>query len=89
MTTQNAALQEWIDEVSTLTKPDQVVWCDGSEEEYQRLINEMLESGDLVELSAARTRKMWALTITGWNLAKHAQKCASYMTAVCRVAQCT
>jgi len=51
MTTQNAALQNWIDEISSLTKPDQVYWCDGSDEEYQRLINEMLETGDLLKLN--------------------------------------
>jgi phosphoenolpyruvate carboxykinase (GTP) len=51
MTTQNAALKKWVDEVSKLTKPDQVYWCDGSEAEYQRLIGEMLVSGDLLELN--------------------------------------
>jgi len=51
MTTQNAALKKWVDEVSKLTKPDQIYWCDGSENEYQRLIKEMLASGDLIELN--------------------------------------
>ena len=51
MTTQNADLQQWVDEVSKLTKPDQIHWCDGSEEEYQQLIQEMRATGDLLELN--------------------------------------
>jgi phosphoenolpyruvate carboxykinase (GTP) len=51
MTTQNAALQNWIDEITELTKPDQVHWCDGSEEEYKQLVDQMLETGDLLKLN--------------------------------------
>jgi phosphoenolpyruvate carboxykinase (GTP) len=51
MTTQNADLQKWVEEVSQLTKPDQIHWCDGSEEEYQQLIQEMRATGDLLELN--------------------------------------
>ena len=45
MTTSNKALQQWVDEVASLTQPDQVTWCDGSEAEYQGLIDQMLASG--------------------------------------------
>lgn len=31
-------LERWVDEVSRLTKPDRIYWCDGSEEEARRLI---------------------------------------------------
>lgn len=51
MTTSNQALQQWIDEVANLTKPDHIVWCDGSEAEYGGLVEQMLESGDLIELN--------------------------------------
>jgi len=51
MTTQNAELQQWVEEVSKLTKPDQIHWCDGSEEEFQQFIQEMRATGDLIELN--------------------------------------
>ena len=51
MTTSNETLQQWVDEVAALTQPDSIHWCTGSEEEYQGLIDQMLESGDLVKLN--------------------------------------
>jgi phosphoenolpyruvate carboxykinase (GTP) len=45
------AIQQWVREISALTLPDQIVYCDGSEEEGQRLIQECLASGELIELN--------------------------------------
>jgi len=50
MTTSNRSLKKWVDEVASLTNPDAIHWCDGSEEEYQGLIDQMLDSGDLIKL---------------------------------------
>jgi phosphoenolpyruvate carboxykinase (GTP) len=47
----NAALNSWVDEVATLTKPDRVVWVDGSEAENARLIELMLADGTLHRLN--------------------------------------
>ena len=33
-TTNHPRLQEWVDEVAGLTQPDEIQWCDGSDEEY-------------------------------------------------------
>ena len=51
MTTTLSALQEWVDSVASQTQPDQVHWCDGSDAENARLIDEMCESGLLSPLN--------------------------------------
>jgi phosphoenolpyruvate carboxykinase (GTP) len=38
-------LEAWVDQAAKLTKPERVVYCDGSEAEYQRMIVEMLQQG--------------------------------------------
>jgi len=44
-------LETWVDEAAKLTKPERVVYCDGSEAEYQRMIAEMLRGGDSYTLN--------------------------------------
>lgn len=41
----NRKLQAWIDEVAKMCQPDKVHWCDGSQEENDRLFKEMVDSG--------------------------------------------
>ena len=48
---QNKKLQEWVNEMAKLCKPDKIYWCDGSQEEYDRLINEMVASGAATPLN--------------------------------------
>ena len=47
----NIEVRKWIEEMVALCTPDQVVWCDGSQEEFDRLCNQMVESGTLVRLN--------------------------------------
>lgn len=47
----NSAIRKWVGEVEALTKPSAVVYCDGSEDEKQRLIAECLATGELLELN--------------------------------------
>ena len=51
MTTSLPALQEWVDSVAQLTQPETIHWCTGSDDENQRLIAEMNESGVLIPLN--------------------------------------
>ena len=44
-------LESWVEEAAKLTKPDRVVYCDGSEAEYHRMIDLMLRAGDTVALN--------------------------------------
>ena len=51
MPAQHPAIRKWAEEVATLTTPDQIVYCDGSEAERDRLIKECLQTGELIELN--------------------------------------
>ena len=50
----HARLNAWVEEVAALTKPDQVVWCDGSADEYNRLCQELVDAGVFKKLSEAK-----------------------------------
>jgi phosphoenolpyruvate carboxykinase (GTP) len=52
MPTKNKQLLAWVDEVKALTQPDAVLWCDGSQAEYDRLCNMMVDNGTFIRLSA-------------------------------------
>jgi phosphoenolpyruvate carboxykinase (GTP) len=44
-------LETWVDDCAKLTRPDAIVWCDGSEAEYQALVAKMLETGEFVAVN--------------------------------------
>src|SRR4051812_13866488 len=52
--TQHTALLTWVREMSDLCKPDAVTWCDGSEAEKDKLIQDCLKTGELESLDSTK-----------------------------------
>ena len=50
----NAKLIAWVGEMVALCKPDSVVWCDGSQAEYDRLCQQLVEAGTFKKLNPAK-----------------------------------
>jgi phosphoenolpyruvate carboxykinase (GTP) len=59
--TNHKKLIQWVEEIATLTKPDRVYWCDGSDAEWERLTNELVAKGTLKRLNPeARPNSFYA-----------------------------
>ena len=51
MSTSNIALKQWVEGMANICLPKDVYWCDGTQEEYNRLCQEMVESGTFIKLN--------------------------------------
>jgi phosphoenolpyruvate carboxykinase (GTP) len=59
--TRHRGLLDWVERVASLTQPAEVVWCDGSVEEYDRLCQLLVDRGAFTRLSEAkRPNSYWA-----------------------------
>ena len=52
--TTNQNLHDWVDSWAEVLTPDSIYWCDGTEEEYDRFTNSMVEQGTLLPLNDAK-----------------------------------
>jgi phosphoenolpyruvate carboxykinase (GTP) len=57
----NERLQQWVAKWAEVMQPEDIYWCDGSAEEYDRLCNELVEAGTFTKLDEAkRPNSYWA-----------------------------
>ena len=60
-TTTNQKLEAWVSEWAAVMQPDDIHWCDGSAEEYERLAQQLVDSGTFTKLDEAkRPNSYWA-----------------------------
>ncbi|GAA0680839.1 phosphoenolpyruvate carboxykinase (GTP) [Kitasatospora atroaurantiaca] len=52
--TRHKRLLAWVAEIAELTQPDRIEWCDGSDEEYQRLADLLVAQGTFKKLNPAK-----------------------------------
>jgi phosphoenolpyruvate carboxykinase (GTP) len=50
----NAKLVAWVADMAALCKPDTIHWCDGSDDEYQRLCGKLVEAGTFKKLDPVK-----------------------------------
>jgi phosphoenolpyruvate carboxykinase (GTP) len=59
--TTNERLKAWVDEWAAVLQPEAVYWCDGSADEYERLCQNLVDSGTFTQLDEAkRPNSYWA-----------------------------
>ena len=49
--TNNKKVLAWIDEMAKMTKPDKIVWIDGTEEQAEALRAEACSTGEMIKLN--------------------------------------
>jgi phosphoenolpyruvate carboxykinase (GTP) len=60
-TTSNQRLKDWVSEWAAVMQPADIYWCDGSADEYERLCQQLVDSGTFTKLDEAkRPNSYWA-----------------------------
>jgi phosphoenolpyruvate carboxykinase (GTP) len=59
--TENQKLKNWVKEMADLCQPDNIHWCDGSEEENRKLISQCVAGGQFIPLKK-RENSYWVVS---------------------------
>ncbi len=54
----NQAVLDWVHQVQSLTEPENIFWCDGSEEENDYLLCEAVKQGVLIKLNPGESARL-------------------------------
>lgn len=57
---QHSALRQWVAEVAAKCQPDEIYWCDGSQEEYDRLTQKLVDKGTFTCLNPEKRPNSFA-----------------------------
>ncbi len=49
--TENIKLIQWVNQIADMCKPDNIHWCDGSDDEYNKLAEQLVKNGTFVRLN--------------------------------------
>jgi len=64
------ALQTWVNETATLCQPHEVIWCDGSKEEWDRLTQELCDGGTFTRLNPEKRPNSFLARSTSSDVAR-------------------
>ncbi|NCT92728.1 phosphoenolpyruvate carboxykinase (GTP) [Cellulomonas sp. APG4] len=68
--TGHARLRSWVSAIAELTRPDDVVWCDGSSAEYERLCAQLVEQGTFLPLDPVKRPRSYLARSTPDDVAR-------------------
>ncbi len=66
----NKKLLAWVDEIATLCQPDNVVWCDGSDEEWDAMWDIMVKGGTAIKLNEEKRPNSYYVRSTPADVAR-------------------
>ncbi len=66
----NEELVKWIKEVAEITKPDDILICDGSDEEFEYLVNLLIEEGSLIKLNEEKFPNCFLYRSSSFDVAR-------------------